>query len=210
MLAPLRREIWWGVAAVAAFAIGAVCAKPYARLAAPYYTLADRVFATGHPWSTGTVEVKPNDKGPGFILLSISGIRRQSSNPPFAARTIARVQVGEAVETPMVFWTALLLWPATSMRQRLTRVAVGIPLFLGLEAITTAVQFIHALPEASARLAGETDPLTLLERWSRFLEAGGRYVTEVFFVLTTIAVTNLVSPKGRSRSSEFAFLPTPV
>jgi hypothetical protein len=93
----------------------------------------------------------------------------------------------------MVFWMLVLLWPATSMRQRLTRIAIGVPLFLTLEAITTAVQFIHVLPEVSGRLAGETDPLTLLERWSRILEAGGRYVVEVFFVLMTIAAANRMS-----------------
>jgi hypothetical protein len=187
-LAKMRREVRWMFAAVAALVIGAVCAKPYASLAAPYYTIVDRAFAIGHPWTPGIVEVKRNDKGPGFVLTSTSDVRRQPNDPRPAARTVARVQVGEAVETPMVFWTLLLVWPATSMRQWLIRTTVGLPLFLGLEAMTTAVQFIHVLPEASARLAGEQDPMTLLEGWSRFLEAGGRYVVEVFFALVTIAM----------------------
>jgi hypothetical protein len=184
---PRSREMGWACAAIAAFAIGSVCAKPYAELAAPYYTIVDRCLALGHPWKTGTVEVKPNDRGPGFVLVSTSEVRRQYSDTRVAARTVARVQVGEAIETPVVFWTLLLLWPAKSTRARLQRYAVGLPMFFGLEAITTAVQFIYVLPEASARLAGETDPVTLLERWSRFLEGGGRYVVEVFFVLMTVA-----------------------
>lgn len=188
-----RREIWWACAALAALAMGAAGAKPYARLAAPFYTLADRVLVIGHPWTAGVVEVQPNDKGPGFVLYSISDVRRQSSDLQVAARAVARVQVGEAVETPVVFWTLLLLWPATSVRQRLMRIAIGLPIFLGLEAITTAVQFIQVLPEVSARLAGETDPLTFLERWSRFLEAGGRYVIEVFCVLAAIVMTDLAT-----------------
>jgi len=134
--------------------------------------------------------LKPNDRGPGYVLTSISDVRRRSADTRAPARTVARVQVGEAIETPLVFWALLLLWPAKSMRARLWRVGVGLPLFLGLEAVTTAVQFIYMLPEVSARLAGETDPITLLERWSRFLEAEGSYVVEALFVFATLELAD--------------------
>src|SRR5271165_5418383 len=95
---PRSREMGWALAAIAAFVIGSLCAKTYATFAAPYYTIIDRYFAAGHPWKTGTVEVKPNDRGPGFVLTSTNEVRRQYSDAQAAARTVARVQVGEAIE----------------------------------------------------------------------------------------------------------------
>jgi pimeloyl-ACP methyl ester carboxylesterase len=77
--------------------------------------------------------------------------------------------------------------------ERLTRIAVGLPIFLGLEVFTTTVQLLHNLPEASALLAGEKNPLTLWERWSRFLEAGGLFVTEACAVVLTKVIAQRVS-----------------
>jgi hypothetical protein len=122
------------------------------------------------------------------VLVLVGDVRRLPGDARPAARVVARVQVGEAAETPTVFWTLLLLWPAASLRARALRCAVAVPLFLGLEAMTTAVQLMHNLPEASALLAGERDPLTLWERWSRFLEAGGRFALEVCAVLLAVAI----------------------
>ena len=96
--------------------------------------------------------------------------------------------MGEAVETPIVFWTLVLLWPARTAREYLVRLAVGIPVFLGIEAATTACQLVNPLAEASALLAGEQSPLTLWERWSRFLEAGGRFALEVAAAILPIAL----------------------
>ena len=101
-----------------------------------------------------------------------------------------RVQVGEAIETPVIFWCLLLAWPAQTVRQRLTRLAVGIPVFLALEGVTTACQLVYSLARASAILAGEESPLTLWDRWSRFLEAGGRFVVEVSAALITVGVAS--------------------
>jgi hypothetical protein len=76
----------------------------------------------------------------------------------------------------MVFWPLLLVWPAISIRQRVTRLMIGVPVFFGLEAITTATQLILPMAQASAILAGDNDPVTGWDRWSRFLEAGGQFV----------------------------------
>jgi hypothetical protein len=46
--------------------------------------------------------------------------------------------------------------------------------FVLLEAATTVCQLMNPLAYASAVLAGERDPLTAWECWSRFLEDGGR------------------------------------
>lgn len=187
----MRRELRWAVAAITALVIASTCAKLYARLAVPCYAAVDRFIAMGHPWDIVSVGVERNDVSPGSVLRLVADVRRQQSDARPAARVVVRVQVGEAVEAPLVFWTMLLLWPAASVRQRVVRCAVGLPIFLGLEAITTAVQLIHSLPEASALLAGEKNPITWWERWSRFLEGGGRFVVEVCAVLLAVAVTPL-------------------
>ena len=185
----MRRELWWGVIAIAVLTLASIGAQSYARLAAPYYAAVARLIAIGHPWQIVSVDVKPDSVSPGSVLVLIGDVRRHVGDPSPAARVVAHVQVGEAIETPAVFWTMLLLWPAVSTRQRLMRIAVGLPIFFGLEAITTAVQLIHNLPEASALLAGEQNPVTPWERWSRFLEAGGRFVVEVCGVLPAVMIS---------------------
>jgi len=56
---------------------------------------------------------------------------RYQGAPHRAARVVGRVQVGEVIETPLVFWTLLLVRPAASIRQRVIRVVVGILIFFG-------------------------------------------------------------------------------
>jgi hypothetical protein len=183
----MRPELRWGLAALVALAIGVTCAESYARFAVPYYAAIARLIAAGHPWTIVSVDVKPGAKSPSPELQLVGDVRRTPADPRPAGRIISHIQVGEAVETPVVFWTLVLLWPAGSLRQRLLHIAVGIPLFFGLEAITTGIELMHAMAEVSAILAGEMQPLTLWERWSRFLEAGGRFVVEIGAALLTIA-----------------------
>jgi hypothetical protein len=184
----VRPELRWGLAAAAALAIGVTCAEPYARLAARYYAAVDRLIATGHPWTIVSVDVKPGSKSPSPELQLVGDVRRTLDAPRPAGRIISHVQVGEAVETPIVFWTLVLMWPVRSTRQRLVLIGIGLPIFLGLEAITTGIQLMHSMAEVTAVLAGENYPLTLWERWSRFLEAGGRFVIELGAALLTVAI----------------------
>jgi hypothetical protein len=172
----MRPEFRWTLAAAAALGLGITFAKPYARLAAPYYAAVDRVIATGHPWEISAVDVKDGISRLSAELQLHAFVRRHAEDADPAARVIGRVQVGEAVETPVVFWTLLLVWPAASMRQRVVRLIAGIPAFLGLEAITTATQLILPMAQASAILAGDNDPVTAWDHWSRFLEAGGQFI----------------------------------
>jgi hypothetical protein len=173
----MRPDIRWGLAATAALAIGVGCAEPYARLAAPYYRLVDELLATGHPWEIAGVGVAPGRAAFTAELQLHGYVRRSMSAANHAARVVGRVQVGEVVETPLVFWTCLLVWPATILRQRAWRLAVGIPVFFGVEALTTGTQLMLPLAQASAILAGNPDP-TLWDHWSRFLEFGGQFVLD--------------------------------
>jgi hypothetical protein len=201
----VRPEIRWTLAAALALTIGVVCAEPYARLATPYYAAVARLISLGHPWTIVSVAVKPGTKSPSPELQLVGEVRRRPEDLRPAGRIISHVQVGEAVETPVVFWTLLLMWPANPMRQRLRRLAVGIPIFLGVEAITTAVQLVHSMAEVSAILAGEMNPVTLWERWSRFLEGGGQFVLACGFAILALASTKRffgyhVQMTGRWRS----------
>lgn len=197
----MRRELCWALSATAVLAIGVTCAEAYARLAAPYYAAVDRLIAQGHPWTIISVDVKPGTKSPSAELQLVGEVRRNSGDTVAQAKIISHVQVGEAVEAPIVFWTLLFLWPVQSRRQRLLYVLAGVPIFLGLEAITTGIQLMHAMAEASAILAGEQDPMTLWERWSRFLEAGGRFVVEVCAALLTVAIGSRGSFKSATTAA---------
>jgi hypothetical protein len=175
------------LAIAVAFTIGVTCAESYARLAAPYYWAVTTLIATAHPWRVTNIEVTPDSKMHGSVLRLTGEVRRHRDDPAPAAIVVGRVQVGEAIETPVVFWTLVLMWPARTGQQRLARIALAIPVFLALEAMTTACQLIYSMADASAVLAGENDPLTLWERWSRFLEAGGRFVLEVTGAVLVVA-----------------------
>ena len=192
----MRPEIRWALVATLALALGVTCAEPYARLAAPYYAAVARLLSLGHPWTIVSVEVKPGTKSPSPELQLVGEVRRRPEDPRPAGRIISHVQVGEAVETPVVFWTLLLMWPANSMRQRLIRLAIGIPIFLGVEAITTAVQLMHSMAEVSALLAGEMNPVTPWEHWSRFLEGGGQFVLACGFAILVLASTKPSLDRG--------------
>ena len=185
----MRREWRWAIVIAAAFAMGATCAEGYARLTAPYYDTVAQLIAELHPlWRIMSVTVVEDEAHHGAYLRFSGEVRRQRSDVMPAAQVIGRVQVGEAIQTPLVFWTLLLLWPAASVRQRLRYLALGVPVFLCLEAVTTAVQLVHSMAEASAILGGDKDPVTLWERWSRFLEAGGQFAVDAGAALLTIAV----------------------
>jgi len=197
----MRPEWRIGLAAALALLGGAALAEPYARVAAPYYAAVARLIAREHPWSITEVGVTAGPDGHSKVLRLVGEVRRQRDDARPAALVVSRVEVGEAIETPIVFWTLLLVWPAARARQRWTRVAVGIAVFLGLEAITMAAQLLHPMAETSALLAHlpvavrDAGPLTLWESWARFLEAGGTFVLAVVGALATLALSNTVGPR---------------
>jgi len=182
----VRREIRWVVVAVTTLTLGATCAEPYARLAAPYYAVVARLIAQAHPWQIVDLSVGPGTSGPGRVMRLTGLVREQRDDPEPAAKIDCRLQVAAVVESPVIFWTLLLLWPAASIRQRLAFLASGFPVFLCLEAATSVCQLVNPLAYASAVLAGDPEPLTLWERWSRFIESGGRVVLAVCAAILTV------------------------
>lgn len=195
-----RREWLWGLAGAVALAVGALCAEPYARIATPYYAAIDRLIAAAHPWTIEQLRVAGDPSGHGSVLRLIGEVRRQRTDPGPAALVVSRIQVGAVIEAPLVFWTLLLAWPAATRRERWLRLAVGITIFFGLEAITTATQLVHSMAETSAYLASgppasDDDPLTLWEHWSRFLEAGGVFAVAMAAALGTIALTRAIAAR---------------
>jgi hypothetical protein len=191
----VRPEFRWPLAAAAAFGLGILFAQDYARVAAPYYAAVDRLIAAGRPWDITSVAVRPGKSNLSAELQLWAFVRRHQDDPHPAAKVVGHVQVGEVVETPMVFWTLLIAWPAVSARQRVLRLLLGIPVFLLVEAITTATQLIPPMAQASAMLGGDGNPVTGWDYWSRFLEAGGQ------FVVVCSAAIIVVAAVGRRQSS---------
>ena len=77
----MRREWHWIFAASAMLALGALGEKPYAVLAAPYYTMAARWIARGHPWEVTDVSVVPSTSGPGTIVRLRGTVRERAGQP---------------------------------------------------------------------------------------------------------------------------------
>jgi hypothetical protein len=184
----MRLDWRWVFGAIVALAVGAIGAKPYARWAAPYYQVVAEIIAEGRPWQIVDVEVTSLGSSPGAILRLKGVVREFSGAKNPAAWVVGKLQVAAVVESPLIFWTMLILWPAASYRQRLARLALGVPLFLSLEAATTVCQLLNPLAYASAVLAGDPDPLTPWDRWSRFLEAGGRVALTIAAVILTVSM----------------------
>jgi hypothetical protein len=171
-----------------ALAIGALGAGLYARSAVPYYDVVARLLARGHPWQVANIQVKPGSVGPGSVIrLTGFVLSREKAARPEAAIT-ADLQVAAVVEAPVIFWTLLLLWPTVSRGQRVGFFVLGIPIFMGLEAATTTCQLLSPLATASAILAGEHNPLTSWDRWSRFIEGGGRIALAIGAAILTVTL----------------------
>jgi hypothetical protein len=217
----MGREWRWPAIAIVALLAGAFGAQPYVQLLAPYYRSAAVWLAKGRPWTITRVDVAEDAARPGvFVRLhgeinaqpvpartttlvaqpTASVVQPTTSVARPAASVIGRVQAGAAIEGPLLFWTLLLAWPA-ALRRRAVLLLMGIPIFLGLEAATTVCQLLSGFAEASAVLAGDFDPLTGWERWSRFLESGGRDVLAVCAALLTIAGARRLAPNAGVRSA---------
>lgn len=181
---------------------GAVAAENYARHAAPIYQAAANLLASAHPWQIVGVSVRPGSGSPSPELTLVGVVRMNHDASSPGAVVVNRVQVGEVAEGPLVYWTLLLLWPASARRERLTRVLLGIPVFLGLESLTTFFQLTYALFDTSAVLAGLHSPLTLWDRWSRLLEAGGRFALEVTAALLAISLVSVLLKTVRAAADD--------
>jgi hypothetical protein len=177
----------FALAAVLALSVGALGAERYARFATPLYRAAAGLIAAGHPWKVLEVGVSRSGPGGSAILRLTGEVRRHREDVLPAAVVVGKLQVGEVVETPIVFWTLLLAWPARTLRERLRRCALGLPVFIALELAIVPLQLTWGMAEASAELAGVSGPLTLWERWSNFLEAGGGFVLQSAAAVATVA-----------------------
>jgi len=179
------------LAALTALGIGAVGASEYARIAAPFYKSVATLIAIGRPWQIENVEVAAPDSGPGEVLRLTGWVREHADDVEPSARMVSRMHVATAIESPLIFWPVLLMWPAPSLRQRLLRLALGVPMFLCLESATTVCQLLNPFSDASAVLAGDPDPVTPWEHWSRFLEEGGRAALSLCAAILTANLARL-------------------
>jgi hypothetical protein len=196
----MRLEWRWPAAAILALLVGAFGAQRYVQLAAPCYRAAAVWLASGRPWTITRVDVAEDAARPGVFVRLHGEVRRNSASARPAATCIGRVQAGAAIEGPLLFWAVLFAWPAT-VRRLGAMLLMGLPVFFGLEIATTVCQLMNGFAEASAIIGGDPDPLTGWERWSRFLESGGRDVLAVCAALLTVAGARRLLPTDAGRSA---------
>ncbi len=192
----MRSEYRWALAFAAALVFAALGARPYARLAAPCYQVIAGLLALSHPWDVVSVEVA-QPSGAAGAVLRLKGLVYASAaslHPSF--RMTGKLQVAAGAQGPLIYWTVLALWPAPTLRRRLALLALGMPVFVLLEAATTVCQLLNPLAWASAVLAGERDPVTAWEYWSRFLEDGGRAGLALLAAVLTAVMAARAVPAG--------------
>jgi hypothetical protein len=185
----LSREIQWVLIATVVLFVSSTSAELYARTMTPFYAAVAEIVSRVHPWRVLDVRVE-SPPGTGRRVVELVGeVRQNRSDPLPAAAVEGHLQIDSILQTPVIFWTVILLWPSRSFRRKLVFAIAGIPIFLIAEAATTVAQLISPLAQASAMLAGDSDPLTLWERWNRLMEAGGRLVVAFFGALLAVVLT---------------------
>ncbi|HEY4209988.1 MAG TPA: hypothetical protein VGM84_00795 [Steroidobacteraceae bacterium] len=183
----MRRDVPRVIIALAALLAAAVYSESYARLMSPAYLVVARFLADNQPWDITAVEVEPGKADIHGELHLRADIRRHLGDSKPVARVVGHLQVGSVVETPLIFWAILLLWPSGSGERTLLAILAGIPVAIALEALTTVAQLVAPLAGASALIAGQAHGATL-EKWSALLEEGGRVVICVLAALLVIAL----------------------
>jgi len=196
----MRLERRWFIAAVVALLVGTLGAQTYTQLAAPYYRTAATWIAGGRPWTITRIDVASDAARPGVFVRLHGEVRAVTNAARPAAAVIGRVQAGAAIEGPLILWTVLLAWPGET-RRRGALLIVGVPVFLGLEAATTVCQLLSGFAAASAVIAGDAAAITGWERWSRFMEFGGRDVLALCAALLTVASARRLVPTVAARSA---------
>ncbi|HKT73933.1 MAG TPA: hypothetical protein VJQ47_13660 [Steroidobacteraceae bacterium] len=156
----------------------------------PCYELLARAIAGTHPWEILGMEVGALGVAtPGRFLTMDAAVRKHREDVTPGAIIESSIHVGATIQSPLVFWSLVLGWPAASLRQRWGRFIAAVPVFLCLEAVTTVCQLLAPLGQASAVLDGVADPVTGWDRWGRFMEAGGRILLALTGSVAVIALT---------------------
>ena len=194
---PVRPDSRRLAAAVAAVLLVGAAGDFYVRAAIPLYRIGSEWLIQDHPWQIDSLSVQ-GDAGRRRLQMR-SELRVKTWDREPAALVQSRLQLAAAKQNAVVFWPLLLLLPAGSMRRRLVLLALALPAFLVLEVATTSAQLVSPLMQTAAVIGGEADPLTPWERWSRFLEAGGRVALDVCAALGCWALMPLM---GRLRRPE--------
>jgi hypothetical protein len=184
----MRREWRWLAAATAALVLGTVGADTYVRVATPLYRLGAEWLIEGKPWQINSIGIRDAAGDSRRELWMTGELKSHSWDLQPSARADSRVQLAAVLQNPVVFWLVLLLVPVASIRSRVTLLGLGLPVFLLLEIATTSCQLVNALVQTAAMLDGEANPLTWTERWSRFLESGGRLVIDVCAALFCVSL----------------------
>jgi hypothetical protein len=189
----------WGIAALAALALGALFADQYTAWLSPYYGAVTRMLASGHPWSIEQVQLEPGRDGTSALTLRATVRLAADKRRPNAA-VVEQLRSGLVIQTAMVFWLVLLAWPTRLVRQRPLRVLCALPVYLLLEIVTTGVQLIHGLPGIAQLLRGNAYRTTTLDYWAAFLEEGGRIVLAIVAALLALQLARWL--EARSRTSK--------
>jgi hypothetical protein len=178
----------WVVIILSGLWLGSQGASLYAQRMAPIFAAVAGVIAQFHPWKITSVVVIPSEQHVGNVLRLTGEVYQNRGDSQPAAIVNDDLSVGAAIETPLVFWSLVLGWPARTMRQYVIRLAIAVPTFCGLLLSTTMVQLMWYFADVSAVLAGDPAPRTLWALWSRCLESGGRFALEISSALLCVAL----------------------
>ena len=182
------RAEWRAIAVVLTLLLaGALGASRYAAVLCPYYVVAVSTLGADAGWQVVSVNVRDSNHGPGRVVALTADLYSRASASQAAARVVSEVQVGAVAEGPVVLFSILALWPLQAGRRRWRLLLAGVAALLLLELVTTVPQLMHAMAAVAAMAAGEPDHTTAWDRWTSFLEGGGRFAVECALAVLTAA-----------------------
>jgi hypothetical protein len=191
-------------AALVLSVLGTLAAAPYARLVAPLLERIAVGLGSVHGWQVEQALVE-RDARTGATVLRLQGTVRKgrAATDPWA-RINSHADAGAIVETPIVFLTVLIAWPARSARRRLALLALGLPVLLGVDALASAAALLDGFANAQAALDGRAGSVSAWERWSDFCESGGRVALAIAAAVLLAALAGAAPPRPASAAATAA------
>lgn len=116
----------------------------------------------------------------------------------------ASTLVGHSIKHALIIFTGVLIWPHLTLRERLQRVAISLPLLILVEALDIPLVFASAIRDiVVSNLAPAQTAASWLIEWTHVMDGGGRIALSLGAVwaaagLQAIAAQNFEGPRRKS------------
>jgi len=152
------------------------------------YEAVARVVAQTRGWEIAGISLAPDRVSGGWRVRLAGAVGATEAENPNAAYVVSEWSLGGVLATPTVMSAVLLTWPAGTRCLRFMRGALGLVGLVLLEVFGIGLALLGPFADADAVLHSRATP-TMLQGWSRILEAGGHLALALVAALIIVALT---------------------